>query len=461
MGVLGPARTGTAGGLQLNEASARLTGTGYSGTAALAEDASMAWYNPAGLTRLAGGSAVFSGSAIKLKVDVDATTSSTWGQSGVTGPYGSTQASGGGLVGVPNFHLAQRVAEKVVLYLGVVAPFGDQTNYPDSSAVRYMGTLSQIRTININPAVAVGPWKGFSLGIGFNAETARGVFGQHFALPTIPIMPPGDIDAEIRMNDWAFGWNAGLLYEHEDIFRIGVGYRSQIDHTIEGTARFHTPAISGVLPIDLPSLTVDADARAGLLSPQSVTASAVWNIADYVQVLGDVQWTDWSSFQVLQTDLSNYRTTIAGTVVSIDKLIETYSILEPIKLLLPQRDTIYENFRDTWRATVGLQLFPSEKLTLRLGGGFDQSPVYNANRTLRLPDGNRWIIATGFGIEVLKGIYADFGYAHYFLQDGTLDETNQTLDASHLVATVSSAANVYALQITYNWQNNPWSDLEL
>ena len=47
-----------AGGLAVNEASARLTGTGYAGTAALAEDASMAWYNPAGLTRMEGGSAV-------------------------------------------------------------------------------------------------------------------------------------------------------------------------------------------------------------------------------------------------------------------------------------------------------------------------------------------------------------------------------------------------------------------
>lgn len=162
--IAGAPRTASAGGLAVNEASARLTGTGYAGTAALAEEASMAWYNPAGLTRLEGGSAVFSGSVIKLDtlVSVDPGGATTWGESGITGPYGNMDAQGGDLVAIPNFHIAQRVHEKAALYLGVVAPWGDQTNFPTDSAVRYLGTLSELRTININPAVAVGPWEGFS-----------------------------------------------------------------------------------------------------------------------------------------------------------------------------------------------------------------------------------------------------------------------------------------------------------
>lgn len=99
------------------------------------------------------------------------------------------EANGGGLLAVPGFHLAQKVHEKVALYLGVVAPWGDQTNFPDDSAFRCVGTLSQLRTININPAIAIGPWEGFSLGFGFNAQNAPGRFNQQFALPTRPILP--------------------------------------------------------------------------------------------------------------------------------------------------------------------------------------------------------------------------------------------------------------------------------
>ena len=454
-----------AGGLAVNEASARLTGTGYAGTAALAEDASMAWYNPAGLTRLESGSAVFSGSAIQLKTTVDVKSASTWGQSGVTGPYGKMDASGGGLLGVPSFHVAQKVHEKIALYLGVVAPWGDQTNFPDTSAVRYVGTLSQLRTLNINPAIAIGPWEGFSFGVGFNAQNARGRFNQQFALPTRPILQAADINAQIKADAWGYGWNAGVLYEFKDRFRIGVGYRSPVHYELGGGAKFRTPDIPaglvGGLPA-IPSLRLSADAEVNLAIPQNVTVSGVWNVTEWMQILGDLQWTGWSSFQELDTRLSNYTVRLPGASADIP-ISELPESLKPLTVLLPNEDLIYENFRDTWRATVGFQFFPSDKLTLRLGGGFDQSPVHDANRTLRLPDANRWILSTGFGLEVLPGIYADFGYAHYFVGGGqnSIEETNQTLDASSLSATVESAANVFALQLTYNWKTDPWSDLEI
>lgn len=455
-----------AGGLAVNEASARLTGTGYSGTAALAEDASMAWYNPAGLTRLEGGSAVFSGSAIKLDALVSVDEATSWGQSGITGAYGNMDAQGGGLIAVPNFHIAQKVHEKVALYLGVVAPWGDQTDYAADSAVRYVGTLSELRTININPAVAIGPWEGFSFGVGFNAQYARGRFNQQFALPTRPILQAGDINAQIKATDWAFGWNAGLLYEFEDLFRIGVGYRSFVNHTIEGTAQFRTPQIPGGLLSGipgLPSIGLAADTRTGLSIPQSVTISGVWNALDWLQVLGDLQWTDWSRLQALDTSFRNYRARLSDTDIPLADLEKLLPPLAAIGELLPEQDLIYENFRDTWRATIGFQFFPTDKLTLRLGGGFDQSPVYNVNRTLRLPDANRWILSTGFGLEILPGIFADFAYAHYFVGTGdvTINETNQTIDASSLMASVEGSANVYGLQLTYNWKNDPWTDLNL
>ena len=454
-----------AGGLAVNEASARLTGTGYAGTAALAEDASMAWYNPAGLTRMEGGSAVFSGSVVQLDTTVEVASASTWGQGGVTGPYGKMEADGGGLLGVPSFHVAQKVHQKVALYLGVVAPWGDQTNFPDDSAVRYLGTLSQLRTININPAIAIGPWEGFSLGVGFNAQNARGRFNQQFALPSRPILQPADINAQIKADAWGYGWNAGVLYEYEDVFRIGVGYRSPIHYELSGGAKFRTPEIPaglvGGLPA-IPSLRLFADAAVNLSIPQNVTVSGVWNLTEWMQVLGDLQWTGWSSFQSLDTRLENYTVRLPPPAGDTP-ISDLPPALQQVAGLLPEQDLIYENFRDTWRATIGFQFFPTDKLTLRLGGGFDQSPVHNANRTLRLPDANRWILSTGFGLEVLPGIYADFGFAHYFVGSGLtrIEETNQTLDASSLSATVESAANVFGLQLTYNWKTDPWSDLEI
>jgi len=87
------------------------------------------------------------------------------------------------------------------------------------------------------------------------------------------------------------------------------------------------------------------------------------------------------------------------------------------------------------------------------------SPVYDANRTLRLPDGNRVLLSLGFGYEVVEGAFVDFGYTHFFIPDGTIDETNQTADQSRLIGSFENSADVFGLQLTYNWKDVPWRDL--
>lgn len=187
------------------EQSARLTGTAYSGTAALAEDASMGFFNPAGLTRLKGGSLPATATVIDAAVDFNATSATTWGQP-VTGPGGSMNAEGGDTGVLPTFHLAQRFAERWVGYLSVTSPIDVITDYPDDSVARYVRTLSQLKTVHINPAVVWEPFDDFSIGAGLAAEYMQGRFNQKYALPTIPFdtifgRHIGDINALLQADD--------------------------------------------------------------------------------------------------------------------------------------------------------------------------------------------------------------------------------------------------------------------
>ncbi len=428
-----------AAGLQVNEASPRLDGTALSGTAAWADDPSMAFYNPAGLTRMKGGGATMGLALIDLDVDFVATKATAWGQP-ITGRGGSMETAGGSFVPVPSFHLAQRVAPEWVAYLGVTGPFGDQTNYPDTSVTRYVGTLSQIKTININPAAAWEPIEDLSFGLGFNAQFMRAHINQNFGLPTIPIIPGLDVLALIKAEDWAFGWNAGVLWEADETFRVGLGYRSAIHHTLEGDAEFLLPrSLDPVLSLLGVANPTTAEARAGMTVPQSLTLSGFWSPFSWVDLMSDVQWTDWSSYQELDMGF-NYRNIPPDS---------------PLGALLPQNDTVFENFRDAWRGNIGGQIHVNEDFRLRFGSGFDGSPVYNANRTIRLPDANRVLLALGFGWTVLEQVSVDFAYTRYFVQSGTLNDTNTTLDASQLVGAVSGGANVFGFQMTYLWDKLP------
>jgi long-chain fatty acid transport protein len=449
LAILPAARDADAAGLALLEQSPRLTGLAYAGTAALAEDASMAYFNPAGITRVQGGSAVMSGYVIDLDIQLDATQATTWGQP-ITGAGGLMSANGGTSEAVPQFHFAQRLAEQWVAYLGVTVPFGADIDYPDQSVTRYIGTLSKLQTINVNPAIAFGPidvfssWRGragtkgtgFSFGAGFNAQHARAHFNQKFAVPTFPVFPEFDINALITANDWAFGWNAGVLYEIDESARVGVGYRSAIHYTLTGDVDLLLPSLLGP--------TVPGTARAGLTVPQSVTMSGFWAVTPWLEVMADVAWTEWSAYQQLSLQLG-----VPTLPATLQELLGGTTI----------RDSIYESFRDAWRGTVGVQLRPTDAWTVRFGTGFDQSPVYNANRTLRLPDGNRVLLSLGFGYEFLENVFVDFGYTHFFISDGTIDETNTTPDQSRIVGDYENTADVFGLQFTYNWKDVPWRDL--
>jgi long-chain fatty acid transport protein len=440
------ARVADAAGVAVLEQSARLTGTAYAGTAALAEDASMGFFNPAGLTRLRGGSLAATATVIDANADFTATSATTWGQT-VTGPDGSLSTTGGDSGVLPTFHIAQRLAERWVGYLSVTSPLDVITDYPDDSVTRYVGTLSQLKTVHVNPAVAWEPIDHFSVGAGFNAEYMKGRFNQKYAIPTIPFdtlfgRSIGDINALLEADDWAFGWNGGLLWEIDPTARVGVAYRSAIHHTLTGTGKLLLPDVPVVLP---DGARIPIGTRTGFTTPQNVILSGVWSPFDWLQLLADAQWTNWSALKQLSISFSYPQ--------------DVTQKLGPLASLLPTHDSIYEGFRDAWRGAVGAQLFVDDHLTLRFGSGFDQSPVYNANRTIRLPDGNRVLLALGFGYRFREQTWVDFGYTHYFISDGTVNETNQTLDASNIQGSFETSGDVFALQLTHNWDRVPWEGL--
>ncbi len=430
---------GYAAGLQVLEISPRLTGTAYSGTAAWGADASMGYFNPAGITLLEGGSLVAAGYIVDVNLELTATKATTWGQN-ITGADGSMTSEGGSVAAVPQFHVAQRIAEDWVAYFGLTVPFGNDTDYSDEGVTRYIGTLSALRSINLNPAVAWEPIEGLSIAAGFNAQVVRARINQKLAVPTTPINPAFDINSRVFADDWAFGWNAGLLYEITKDARVGVAYRSAVHHTLTGSVDLDIPEVGGLLS----ATNLSGTSRMGISSPDSLIASGFWTPFSWVDVMADFQWTRWSIFQQLSVQLD-----VPSLPPALKALVGGSTI----------NDAVYEGFRDGYRGTIGVQVRPSEKWTVRMGSGFDGSPVHDANRTVRLPDGNRVLLSFGFGYEVLDGMFVDFGWTHFFVSDGTVNETNQTVDQSQLVGRVESSADVFGAQFTYNWKNLPWQDL--
>ncbi len=394
-----------ASGFALRESSARLMATTFAGSAALAEDATTGFYNVAGLTRIREISLAATITDYLLTGEFEATSSTNFGMP-VTGERTVDPSRD---AYVPSVHAAYRLHDRWVLGLGLTVPFGLESKYPADSVVRYLATKSILSTYNINPMIAYRINEQWSVGVGFNAQYLEAKLEQKFQLPP----DPNDADILVRLSDWGFGANAGVLFEPSDRARFGVSYRSQISFDLSG-------------PVQLggfPGLT-DGKVDSSVTMPDNVTASAVVYVLPELALLGSLTWTNWSVFDQLDATFDNG--------------------LPPL--------TIEENFRDTWFGALGASYDINRMWSVRMGFAFDQAAVSDKHRTVRIPDTNRWLLGAGVGIQPLDEIVFDFGYMHIFAEDGSINETALQPGSPNVRGNIrDSRGDLIAFQVTYNF----------
>ena len=408
IGAVAPARRSDASGFALREESAKLMGMAYAGSAAVAEDASDGFYNVAGLTRIRQGSVVGTVTGFLLNLDFHASSATVFN---VPVP-GTPNAEPTRNAVVPSFHAAWRLDDRWVLGFGVTAPYGLEIKYPSNSVVRYVATKSELVTYNLNPMIAYRITDQWSIGAGFNAQYARAKLEQKVAIP-IAGAPDGDIF--VKPDAWGWGANVGILYEPTDTMRFGIGYRSQINSTLSGLATVrNVPGFK--------SGSVEAE----LNLPDTVTLSGLVPVLPNLQLVGDLSWTHWAVFSQVKGTFNN----------GLPNLV------------------IDENFRDTWRGSLGFNYGITDAWAVRMGGTYDQSPVTNSNRTVRIPDSDRWLLGAGVGYHLTQSLVIDFAYLHIFFAGGTVNETAPVLGNPNVRGTYDNGTgDLLALQVSYNFDH--------
>ena len=243
----------SAAAFQLLEQNASGLSTAYAGSAAVADNASTVFFNPAGMTQLTG---------IRLSAGVTGV--------GPSYQYRSTAGvesggDAGGWAAVPNAYMSWQMSKDLFVGFGISAPFGLATEYDSGWAGAAQAIKSEIKTINFNPSLAYRVNDKVSLGFGVNYQTVDG------ELTRTGVVLKGD--------DASWGWNAGALFTLSPAMRVGLSYRSAIKHRLEGT-------VNGVVPI-----------RADVELPDTFTLSVWQQVSDRWEAMGDLSYTRWSSLQ--------------------------------------------------------------------------------------------------------------------------------------------------------------------
>lgn len=379
----------SASGFALIEQNASGLGNAYAGGAASAEDASTVFFNPAGMSRLSGKQVVVAAHAITPSAKFSGT-----GGSGTNmgGDAGSTAI-------VPNVYFAMEMKPGLKVGLGLNAPFGLQTEYDSSWVGRHQAIKSKIETMNVNPSVAYQVNDALSVGGGLDYQHISGELSEY----------KGSIlgTALIKGTDNAWGYNLGALYNLNPSTRIGVAYRSTISYTLTGTVTTSLPAGNGPVSLDVKL-------------PDSLSLSGVHKMNDNYEVMADVTFTGWSSFKQVRV-VDGAGATISNTP---------------------------ENWKDTVRVSVGATHHYSEKWLVRAGLAYDQAPVPDAFRTARIPDNNRTWLALGGQFKPSAVSAIDFGYAHLFVKDSTI---NSASPAPTLAGSYKNSVDILSAQYTYNF----------
>lgn len=323
----------SAAGYQALEQNASGLGVAYAGSAAIADNAATLFANPAGMSRLEG-------------------VNFSMGVVGVSERYkfrNNAGVSSGGDAGesnaLPNAYLTWQFTPALTVGLGVSRPYLLDTRYDAGWAGSASGIETELTTVNVNPAIAYKVSDVVSLGAGLNYQTMD-----------VRLTRTGE---DFKGDDNSLGWNVGALFTLSPAMRVGVAYRSKIEHAISGTD-------SGVA------------ARRDIDTPAVFTLSVWQQVSDRWEAMGDLSHTRWKGVDGFDLD-------------------------------------------NAWRLAWGAAYKYNDQAKLKFGIAYDRSPVTDSKRTVRMPDSSRlWLSVGGqwtFGRSLL-----DVGYAYRYMRDVSIEQ---------------------------------------
>ena len=396
-GTLLLAGSSHAGGLYLSTFGDPSMGTASAGANAIAEDASTAHKNPAGMTRL-DDHQILSGlapglSTVKFKADQQ------------TPSGGGDGGDQGGFLPISSTSYVHKLSDRWRLGMSLLSFAGASLDPSDDWAGRFEVTEIELFTLTFLPAVAVRVTDWLSVGAG--AAVTYGKFDMKLHAPV-----PGEPTIRLKkLDDWAAAPVASVLIEPTPELRFGVVYMGETDFHLDGDSVIPRGAPIGNAGLDLE-----------LPMARAVRTSIYWDATDRIALVMNSGWEDWSTAKSLPLSVSGGMT--ASTAI-------------PLK------------FRDTWYIGVGGYYQLNDEWRLQSGFRYDSSALKDGNRTTALPVDRIWTFAVGGLYDYSEKL--KIGLAFSWSNLGEAPVNNATVKGKY------SRNEVFLFNVSLNWKKLPWS----
>ncbi|MFD0976631.1 OmpP1/FadL family transporter [Salinimicrobium gaetbulicola] len=397
-----------AGGYRVGVQGQRALAMGHTGVAVV-NSAELGFFNPAGLVYLENKLTISAGASVIFS-DV------AW-QNQETGEIARTDNP----VGTPfYFNASYKLKDWLALGLSVYTPYGSTVMWEDDWAGSHLVNNIELQAIYIQPLVSVQVADFLSLGggpifvtgaVNFNRNLTRTLKDEEGNRSNVTIDASG-------VN--AFGWSASAMFVATEDIKIGVNYRSEIMMDAEdGEADFQNIPNSPAVPFK------DTTFDATLPLPAELTAGISYQFDEKWLFAFDYNMVFWGVYESLDVDFGDPN--------------------------IPDSKNP-RNYKDasTWR--FGAQYTATEKLVLRAGYYYDESPVQEGYFAPETPRNDSMGFTAGLSLDVTSrlAIDASFAYIRFDEVDASydhyIDENGQNVPFG---GTYKSVAFIPGLGVTY------------
>lgn len=401
------------GGYRNEVVDAEAAGKGFS-FVAQADNPSAVHYNPAGLTQLKGSQITvgYVYEAPMLSVDSKATGNNVNMQKQVF--Y------------LPNVYFVTELKNENLRFgFGANSPYGLSTDWANDSFAKNLSTESSVKMMNYNPTVAYKVNDYISVGAGLDYFTAD--VNKHRVVSATLSDSGGDF--QLKGSDESWGYNFGLLLRPSEKHRIGISYRSEIDLSLKGTVNLDGLNAAGQAVFGAASYSTSMESNSTI--PRSIALGYAYQPNKKWTIEADVEWTDWSSTEEEFVRYPNETNAVRLATLNTDNP--------------GSRD-----WRSVYAYGIGAEYQANDKLELRGGVLYEESPIPSVNFEPVLPDAGKYGITMGAGY-VLKDVKIDASYA--FLKYRDRDVTNDigASTASNIDGKYKGYVNIVGVSFTYKY----------
>ena len=461
VGVAGAlaAADANAAAFQLKENSAKGLGRAFAGSTSAEGDASVVATNPASMRLLEGTQIQGDVSAISFGAKFRGQ-----GKYANGAPISGGNGGDAGMIApVPAAYFPLPFGENDNMHFGasLTVPFGFKTEYDRDWVGRYNGVKTELQAIDLGVAFSydINPYLSFGasvfaerlnvdltsavdtgtainasaqqkaaaavLAAGGTAAQAAAASRQAAVAMAQQGFAPGTADGYLRIkgDEVSMGYTLGMTVSPVEGTNIAFSYRSQVKHKInDGKADFTIPGNAATfLAAAAPGTFIDSKGRASITLPASATVSFTHRVNDQWKIMADVSRTAWSKFDQVTVDYDSN-----------------------------QPDSVLPfHYRDTTFASIGTEYRMNEKLTLRGGLAYDQTPTTDAHRDVRVPDTTRKWLSLGLTYAASDKMEYSVGYTHLFTKDPNITSTSAT--ANTVTGKYKVSGDVLAASMQYKF----------